>query len=74
METIQKEDEGEKFMNEDIQSEENASSRTFLPQKLVSRVSNIESMTSSPLAKSAPEQVEVARKKNGEYCSSIFCA
>ena len=72
METIQEDDEGEESVDEDIQSQETTRSRELSPQKPASRVSNIESVTFSPLAKSAPEQVEEARKNLENTATEYF--
>ena len=62
METIQEDDEVEEAVDEDIESEETTTPRNLSPQKPDSTFSNLESVTTSPLARSTPEQVEKARK------------
>ena len=62
METIQEEDEVKELIDKDIQSQETTRLRNLSCQKPASRVSNLESVPSSPLGKSTPKQVEEARK------------
>ena len=73
MEIIQEDDEVEETVDEDIVSEEARNPRTLSPQKPATRVSNLESVTSSPLTRSTPEQVEKARKNLENTATEFFC-
>ena len=65
MEIIQEDDKVEEAVDDEvIESEKTITPRTLFPQKPASRVSNFESVTSSPLVRSTPEPVE-----SGKYCN-----
>ena len=72
METIQEEAIKNVAIDEDIESEEVSTSRNFSPKKPASRVSNLESVTHSPLAKSTPEQVKKTRKNLENTTTEFF--
>ena len=77
LETIQEEaaDEeaiDEETINEEIESEDVTTPSNFSPSKPASRVSNLESATHSPLAKSTPEQLRKARNNLENTATEFF--
>ena len=78
LETIQEgatddEDTVEEAIDEDTENEEVEVPRNLSPRKPASRVSNLESVSQSPLAKSTPEQVKKARKDLEDTATEFLC-
>ena len=72
LETIQEEATDEEATDEETENEEVEIPRNLSPRRPASRVSNLESVSQSPLAKSTPEQVKKARKNLEDTATEFF--